>query len=106
MLRSVLADVGRTRFATALKPPYRPWAHGVLNRRRNEAVARAGYRWECPICGESRVNTLDEYGDLSLGAVKSHIRNSDWGDHGDAGTYPADLDVAGLYRYVTPVEDD
>lgn len=100
MLRSVLSGIDRKRFVSLVKRP---------NLRRREDAGTEehnGYRWECPVCGESRVNTMDEYGSKSLGALKSHVRNSDWGEHGAARSYPADLDARELYRYVSPVGDE
>lgn len=100
MLRSVLSGIDRKRFAAFLKAPN-------FGRRRGAGTEGGnGYRWECPVCGESRVNTMDEYGSKSLGALKSHVRNSDWGEHGAARSYPADLDVRELYQYVSPVSDE
>lgn len=65
----------------------------------------AGFRWECPICGMTRVNTMSRQGSTALQALKRHINGAEGDGHGPRDSYPDDIVIAQLHRYVQPVDD-
>jgi len=51
------------------------------------------YRWECPICGVSRLGVYDATdGYRALNALRTHIRSTDGCGHGPTHEFPAGLD--------------
>ena len=63
-----------------------------------------GYRWSCPLCGESRNNRLDVDGEKAEASLRTHVLSSDDEDHGPATYYPSNLDADTLQRHVDPIE--
>ena len=59
------------------------------------------YRWECPICGMSRLGVYaaaDGY--RALNALRTHIRSTDGCGHGSTHELPADLDSETLTDWI------
>lgn len=67
---------------------------------------RGGYRWECPYCGASRLNTSEEESgeENAIAALRTHIVASDGADHGPENEYPADYDAVDLAEHVVRVD--
>lgn len=65
-----------------------------------------GFRWECPLCGMSRLNaSKDESGEKNaLAALRTHIIASDGTEHGPKNEYPADFDHETLAEHVVRVD--
>lgn len=68
---------------------------------------RGGFRWECPICGMSRLNASeDESGERNaIAALRTHVIASDGADHGPKGEYPVGFDPRGLAGHVIRADD-
>lgn len=65
-----------------------------------------GFRWECPLCGMSRLNASDDEsgGENALAAVRTHIVASDGAEHGPKNEYPADFNPGTLAKQVVRVD--
>lgn len=72
---------------------------------RSQFATDGGYRWQCPICGTARVNTMSERGRNALRALRRHVYRSEGEGHGEKGAYPDDLPVDELRRHVRPIDD-
>ncbi len=60
------------------------------------------YRWECPICGTTRVAVYDATdGFRARNALRTHIRATDGCGHGPVHELPADLDEETLADYIS-----
>lgn len=66
----------------------------------------SGYRWTCPFCGESRLNTSDgERAEANaISALRTHIVASDGADHGPRNEFPSDVPLT-LSDHVSAVVD-
>lgn len=49
-----------------------------------------GYRWVCPVCGETGVHPLSGRGRNALRALKTHVYFSTGDGHGNVESYPRD----------------
>lgn len=51
-----------------------------------------GYRWTCPLCGTSHLNTSDgeRAKENAIVALRTHIVASDGGNHGPRNEFPPD----------------
>lgn len=67
---------------------------------------RGGFRWECPFCGTSRLNTSEDRSgeENALAALRTHILASDGIEHGPKNEYPADFDPGALAEHVVRVD--
>ncbi|ATW87966.1 hypothetical protein halTADL_1173 [Halohasta litchfieldiae] len=55
------------------------------------------YRWQCPICGTSRLGVYDTTdGFRAVNALRTHIRATDDSAHGSTHQLPASLDAESL----------
>lgn len=64
-----------------------------------------GYRWECPICGLSRINAMSREGRQARLALQRHIHGTDGVGHGPKDEFPDGFSVSQLEQYVRPVDD-
>lgn len=66
-----------------------------------------GHRWECPYCGDSRVNKASgESGkNYAISALRTHIFASDGAEHGPRNEFP-DGESLDLADYVVEVGPD
>ena len=64
-----------------------------------------GYRWTCPICGNSKVNAMSEQGRNALRALKTHVYFTDDDGHASANSYPPEYDEESLDEHVTKVDE-
>lgn len=72
---------------------------------RSRSPPEEGYRWECPICGLERENTMSEEGHNALRALKTHVYLTEGNGHGDAEAYPDGGIEAELPRYLNPIDE-
>lgn len=62
---------------------------GDNNRRRPTLdEPEAGYRWTCPFCDTSRVNTTTDEENAII-ALRAHIQASDGDGHGSRNSFPS-----------------
>lgn len=61
-------------------------------------LSGAGYRWTCPICDQSRLNTSGEQNGVS--ALRSHLLASGGAGHGPVNEYPVGFDPDALSEHV------
>lgn len=69
-------------------------------------VTEGGYRWSCPFCGTSRLNSSDgeRAKENSIAALRSHIIASDGTSHGPRNEFPPDAPLT-LSDHVSAVVD-
>lgn len=70
------------------------------------SVSRDGFRWTCPFCGTSRLNTsgADSGEQNGVAALRSHVLASEGADHGPVDAYPAGFDPDTLSDHVVQLD--
>lgn len=68
--------------------------------------AIAGYRWTCPFCGASRLNTSEVGAGMenAVKALQTHVMASSDDEHGARNEFPPDFDSLDLAAYVVAVD--
>lgn len=76
----------------------------ILNLRVTMADDVIVYQWECPVCGIKRMCLSHEPRSIVLdhaeNAIRTHVRFTDGGGHGDQGTVPSGLESMEVVDYV------
>lgn len=70
--------------------------------REDERPSGGGFRWRCPACGASRVNTMSRRGRNALRALKTHVYLTDGNGHGENASYPDAFPEEDLPAFVEP----
>lgn len=69
-------------------------------------ASRGGFRWECPFCGQTRLNRSEDGAgeENAITALRTHIISSDGDEHGPRNEYPPGFDPRVLPEHVIEVD--
>lgn len=63
-----------------------------------------GFRWTCPVCGETQLNTSSVDGEgrvNATNALRAHLIATEGDGHGPRNEYPSDFDPESIPKHIT-----